>query len=118
MLDLVVRRVDLVKTQKYEDTMNDVAMEYVDDSKLMVTKEVDKVEKDDYVKHKDFKYGLRIIDLPGLTRKCEGPMNIAKKYVQPGNVAILVIGKYDPSNSGFQMLSKLGRRVAFRTRRH
>ena len=35
--------------------MNDVAMEYVDDSELMVTKEVDKVEKDDYVKHKDYR---------------------------------------------------------------
>ena len=74
----------------------------------MVTKEVDKVEKDDYVKHKDFKYGLRIIDLPGLTRKCEGPMNIAKKYVQPGNVATLVIGKDNPNSGNFQMLAKLG----------
>ena len=32
-----------------------------------------------------FKYGLRLIDLPGLTRTCEGSMEIAKKYIQPGH---------------------------------
>ena len=42
------------KNQEHEETMNDAAMRHVGDSKLMVTKEVDKVEKDDYVKHKGY----------------------------------------------------------------
>ena len=58
------------------------------------------------MKHKGFKYGLRLIDLPGLTRQCEGPMEIAKMYIQPGNVAILVIGKDNPNNGGFPMLAQ------------
>merc|ERR1712232_901321 len=33
------------------------------------------------MRHKDFKYGLRLIDLPGLTRGHTGPMEIAKKYI-------------------------------------
>ena len=54
MLDFVFLRVDPVKTQEDEETMNDAAMKHVGDSMFMVTKEVDKVEKDDYVKHKDY----------------------------------------------------------------
>lgn len=61
-----------------------------------------------YVKmyHEDFKYGLRLVDLPGLTRRNPEPMSIAKTYIQPGNVAILVIGKDNASNGGFPELAE------------
>jgi len=58
------------------------------------------------MRHKDFKYGLRLIDLPGLVRKYEGPMEIAKKYIKPGNIVILVMGKGNPANGGFPDLAE------------
>ena len=38
----------------YEETMNDAVTKHSCDSKLMVTNQAEKVEKDDDVKHKDY----------------------------------------------------------------
>ena len=38
----------------YEETMNDAVTKHLCDSKLMVTNQAEKVEKDDHVKHKDY----------------------------------------------------------------
>ena len=54
MLDFVVLYVDPIKTQEYEETMNDAMMKHVGDSKLMVMNETEKEEKDDHVKYKDY----------------------------------------------------------------
>lgn len=58
------------------------------------------------IKHESFQYPLRLVDLPGLTRQSEGPMEIAKKYIQPGNICILVMGTDNPANGGFPMLAE------------
>jgi len=55
--------------------------------------------------HKSFIYGLRLIDLPGLTSDCPRPFEIAKKYIQPGNVVVLVIGRDNPANAQFPKLA-------------
>jgi hypothetical protein len=55
--------------------------------------------------HKSFVYGLRLIDLPGLTSSCPAPMEIAKTYIQPGNVCVLVIGTDNPANAQFPKLA-------------
>eukprot|EP00928_Gymnodinium_smaydae_P098252 TRINITY_DN9099_c0_g6_i1.p1 TRINITY_DN9099_c0_g6~~TRINITY_DN9099_c0_g6_i1.p1 ORF type:complete len:1568 (+),score=478.91 TRINITY_DN9099_c0_g6_i1:74-4705(+) len=63
--------------------------------------------------HKSFTYGFRFIDLPGLTRRNAkdigksgpSPADIARKYIQPGNVTILVIGKDNAANAAFPDLA-------------
>eukprot|EP00928_Gymnodinium_smaydae_P098251 TRINITY_DN9099_c0_g5_i1.p1 TRINITY_DN9099_c0_g5~~TRINITY_DN9099_c0_g5_i1.p1 ORF type:complete len:1560 (+),score=370.82 TRINITY_DN9099_c0_g5_i1:106-4785(+) len=64
--------------------------------------------------HKSFTYGFRFIDLPGLTRRTAkeigksgpSPADIARKYIQPGNVTILVIGKDNAANAAFPDLAE------------
>mmetsp|Transcript_143473 Transcript_143473/g.261003 ORF Transcript_143473/g.261003 Transcript_143473/m.261003 type:complete len:1634 (+) Transcript_143473:69-4970(+) len=58
------------------------------------------------IKHTSFQYPLRLVDLPGLTRKCNGPMEIAKRYIQPGNICILIMGADNPANGGFPDLAE------------
>lgn len=57
------------------------------------------------MKHKDFKTGLRLIDLPGLVRGHDTPLELAKTYIKPGNVVILVLGVNTPANCAFPELA-------------
>jgi len=50
------------------------------------------------VSHKDLPLPMRLVDLPGLKRGNDLPMQIARQYIQPGNVVILVIGRDNPNN--------------------
>jgi len=56
--------------------------------------------------HCEFKTSLRLVDLPGLVRKSDLPMKIAKEYIQPGNICILIIGKVDGDNGGWKSIAE------------
>lgn len=50
---------------------------------------------------------LRLIDLPGLIRTNNRPMDIAKKFLQSNTVAILVVGTEHAANGGFPDLAEV-----------
>lgn len=58
------------------------------------------------MRHQDFVQGLRLVDLPGLTSRCPGPMEIAKKYLTPDNIAVLVLATDKPENSQWFKLAR------------
>eukprot|EP00928_Gymnodinium_smaydae_P037353 TRINITY_DN2594_c0_g1_i1.p1 TRINITY_DN2594_c0_g1~~TRINITY_DN2594_c0_g1_i1.p1 ORF type:complete len:1500 (+),score=432.19 TRINITY_DN2594_c0_g1_i1:106-4605(+) len=59
------------------------------------------------MRHKDFRDGLRLIDLPGLTRRHAMPMEIARKFIQPNNIVILILGRDNRENAGWVDLVEL-----------
>jgi hypothetical protein len=57
------------------------------------------------IRHKQIKFALRLVDLPGMTRRNPEPMAITKTFIKPGNICILVIGRDNAANAEWPALA-------------